>query len=282
MDVDTKVLFRPFVRWAGGKRQLLPELRKRVPATFGRYIEPFVGGGALFWDLAASGRPEVRHAILADMNEELISSYKAIRSSSLNEIIERLAWLQEHHGPTQYAEMRAKNWKDLRSFSAIAVRFIYLNKTCWNGLYRVNRQGRFNVPMGKFKHTPLVCDEPNLRACHEALRGIEIYHQGYVETMAMAKKGDFVYLDPPYLPISKTSDFTAFTATGFGLDDHKRLSEEALKLKRRGVNVLLSNSGCDDIRRIYEKDFKIEEVSARRMINSNYMLRGNVSEFLIS
>lgn len=260
----------PFIKWVGGKRQLLPELRARVPSKFGRYFEPFVGGGALFFDLA----PEL--ASLTDMNERLVRTYRGVRDD-VNGVI---ALLSEYpHEERFYYDLRAVDI-DTRSDVEVAARFIYLNKTCFNGLYRENKAGRFNVPFGRYTN-PTICDEEALRACSEALKGAHIAVLDFEAAVADAEAGDFVYFDPPYVPLTATSNFTSYTSGGFTQADQLRLRNLALDLKRRGVNVLLSNSSTGAVRELYADGFVVEEVSARRAVNSKASGRGAVKELLV-
>jgi len=261
---------RPFLKWAGGKRQLLPELRARMPATFGRYFEPFVGGGALFFDVAP------KEATLADVNDRLIRTYRAVRDSVENVIglLETYPYEREF-----FDRMRALDVDSLGDVG-VAAWFIYVNRAGFNGLYRVNRAGRFNVPFGRYTN-PTICDAPTLRACSEALQGVELRVSDFAALGAVA--GDFVYFDPPYVPLSATSSFTGYASGGFGLDDQRRLRGVARSLAERGVHVLLSNSSSPLVRDLYGgPPFVIEEVNATRAINSKTEGRGAVKEVLIS
>jgi DNA adenine methylase len=273
---------RPFVRFVGGKTQLLPELRKHVPADFGSYFEPFVGGGAMFWDLAASGRLVGEGRVeLGDMNEALVVAYSWIRDD-VDAVIASLTGLAiEHAGDaagTFKREVAATvGWC---SCALCAARFIYLLKTDFNGLWRTNQSGRFNVPIGKFTKPPTICDEPLLRACSAVLQGVCVMRQDFVVTMADAKAGDLVYCDCPYWPVNETSNFTGYTKGGFTRDDQVRLRDMAWLLKQRGVHVLLSNADVTAVRELY-KDFEIHAVQARRNVNSKASARGAVGEVII-
>jgi DNA adenine methylase len=261
---------RPFVKWAGGKRQLLPELLRRCPPAFGRYFEPFLGGGALFFAL----RP--REATLADVNARLIRTYEGIRDD-VDGVIGLLSGYR--HDEAFFYEMR--EWDiDTRSDAEVAAWFIYLNKTGYNGLYRVNKGDRFNVPFGRYDN-PTICDPPLLRACSAALRGAHLVVEDFEPVARRAKEGDFVYFDPPYAPLSATSSFTSYTSTGFGPEQQTLLRDLALDLKRRGVQVLLSNSATPFVRELYGEGFDVREVSATRMVNSKASGRGAITELLI-
>lgn len=265
---------RPFCKWVGGKRQLLPQLLPFVPAEFGAYHEPFVGGGALFFALASD---RMISATLSDDNERLIRTYRAIRDD-----VEGVIGLLRGYPYDKrfYLNLRAVDI-DSRSDVEVAAWFIYLNKTCFNGLYRVNRDDRFNVPFGKFKTAPTILDEENLRACSKVLALAHLCAGDFGMVADQAAAGDFVYFDPPYIPLSVTSSFTSYTAGKFSMKEHARLREVALSLKRRGVYVLLSNSSSSVVRTMYQDDFEIVTVQARRSVNSNADGRGAIAEVLI-
>jgi DNA adenine methylase len=281
----------PFLKWAGSKRQLLLELHRRIPSDFGRYFEPFVGGGALFFSLRDMGRRVGDpctgiggcDVILNDSNRWLIETYRAIRDN-VNGVIKFLHGYEEHYrkdGEKFYYIVR-KNAPTLLADRAAA--FIFLNKTGFNGLFRVNKSGDFNVPHGKRASMPMICDEDNLRACSEALQGVATVHDdfGGLAAAGRADKGDFVYFDCPYWPVSASADFTAYTKEPFGPSEQMRLRNLALTLKRRGVHVLLSNADVEPVRALYAKGFTVERVEARRAINSDASKRGSVGEVLIT
>lgn len=261
---------KPFLKWTGGKRQLLGELTKYVPDEFGTYYEPFVGGGALFFHLMET------RAVLGDANKRLVRTYRGVRDY-VEQVIKRLSLLP--YCPKRFASVRGENPEGLTE-AEVAAWLIYLNKTCYNGLYRVNKKGQFNVPFGRYEN-PTICDTENLRACSRALRNTSLVVGDFEETVAGALPGDFVYFDPPYVPLSKTSNFVAYDKTGFTKDDHVRLRDCALRLKQRGVHVLLSNSSAPFVRELYEKDFELIEVGARRAVNSKAERRGEVKEYII-
>jgi len=268
----------PFVKWAGGKRAMMPELLKRVPKTFRRYYEPFVGGGALFFALQALGAAD--EAVLADLNQDLTTTYQAVRDDVEGVIVALQKHAKDHSaGPEDYYyDVRSST----RALDAVgtAARFIYLNKTCFNGLYRVNKSGAFNVPFGRYDN-PTICDSDRLRACSQALHGVPVFNTDFRFVAANAGIGDFVYFDPPYVPLSATSDFTSYTKEKFGPAEQTALRDLALDLKRRGVHVLLSNSSA--ARELYSGGyFKIEEVQCRRSVNSKASGRGAIVELLIS
>lgn len=258
----------PFLKWVGGKTQLLPALLNYIPARFNTYVEPFVGGGALFFALQPA------RAVLADSNPELINCYTVVRDrvEDLITVLSTYSYSEEF-----YYSLRAEVPQDavLR-----AARLLYLNRTCYNGLYRVNKQGQFNVPFGRYTN-PIICDVERLRAASYALRNAELHCAGYQETLDLyAKPGDLVYLDPPYHPISKFSDFKRYTTEFFYTEDQRLLAYAVKKLAQQDCTVLASNSYCDFILDIY-KDCKIVEVAARRNINKDPNKRGEVKEVLI-
>lgn len=262
---------RPFLKWAGGKRQLLPCIRKHVPGKFGRYFEPFVGGGALFFDLQ---HPK---STLSDANERLIRTYKAVRDD-VTTVIRLLSKCPYDKG---FYEDAVKIDVDKLTDAQLAAWFIFVNKAGFNGLYRVNKANKFNVPFGTYKN-PRICDEVNLRACSKALQGVELEAGDFAKVLAKAKKGDFVYIDPPYIPASETADFTAYQAGGFTMDDQARLQATAWQLADRGVHVLLSASMTPGTLSLYDSpSFELIEVPAKRSINSDSDKRGDVSELLI-
>jgi DNA adenine methylase len=265
---------RPFVKWPGGKTQLLPELLARVPKEFDTYHEPFVGGGALFWKL------QPKRAVLSDSNTHLIDAYCGVRDE-VDTVIEKL---QDHacvHDADHYAFVRGLVGT-VASMETVAAWVIYLNKTCFNGLWRVNKSGRFNVPMGKFKTPPKICDEENLQACAEVLQGVDLCAQPVKAALQRVNPGDFVYLDPPYVPLSTTANFTGYTAEGFGPADQIDLAYAAADLKAKGAHVLLSNAGTVEVIDLYQSlGFAVDIVQARRSINSKGSARGPVHELLI-
>lgn len=265
----------PFIKWAGGKRQLLPELRKHRPEMFRRYFEPFIGGAALFFDLEPTGG-----AILGDMNPHLVNAYEVVRDE-VDALIHKLLQYKEQHCEEFYYDVRDVifDGDDVTR----AANFIYLNKTGYNGLYRVNRDGGYNVPFGRHKN-PGIFEPDNLRACSQALQGVRVMANGFQVTVEQAERGDFVYFDPPYVPVGGEADFTSYTADGFTLQDQARLRDCALELKKRGVFVLLSNSDTPQVRQLYRhKDFGFEmrRIEAKRAINSSVDKRGPVGELLI-
>jgi DNA adenine methylase len=268
-----RALPAPFLKWAGGKRQLLPRILDLVPARIDTYYEPFVGGGAVFFSLAARGR--FRRAVIGDANAELVTCYTAVRDD-VDGVIARLRKYRNDHD--EYYRVRGKDPARL-SPSARAARVIFLNRCGYNGLYRVNSKGIFNVPFGRYRR-PVICDEGKLRAAAQALRKVKIAWGDFATMLAKPGPNDFVYLDPPYVPISVTSSFTAYAARDFGSAAQERLAETLRALSARGVPALLSNSDCVATRQLYQ-GLDIERIRARRAINSVARGRGLVDEILV-
>lgn len=263
----------PVLKWAGGKRQLLPELVKRVPDAFAAYHEPFVGGGALFFELGSQGR--LTRAYLSDINPSLIDVYLALRDC-VDETIELLK--QHRNEESYYYQIRALKPEEL-SLPARAARIIYLNKTCYNGLFRENRSGQFNVPFGLHKN-PTICDEPNLRAVSRQLQSVDISRRHFSSILETASPGDFVYLDPPYHPVSSTANFTSYDRNGFGVREQIQLRDVFRELTSRGVRVMLSNSDTPFIRELYAGHL-VFQVYASRFVNSKASCRGKVPEVIV-
>lgn len=265
---------RPFVKWVGGKRQLLPEILRRIPKTIDRYYEPFVGGGAVFFAL----RP--RAAYIADLNPDLINAYRVVQSD-VEALIDDLAqhrYAKEHYYKVRDAD-RAADFEQRPAVSR-ASRLIYLNKSCYNGLYRVNSKGHFNTPFGRYTN-PTIVDAENLRACSSALQCAAIERAEFAQIEALVTPQDFVYFDPPYVPLSATAYFTGYQRGGFDLAMQRNLFDLCCRLDSRGVRFLLSNSSAPFVIELYRK-FKIEIVSATRMVNSRAAKRGALAEVLVS
>jgi DNA adenine methylase len=286
---------RPLLKWAGGKRQLLTALRRFYPVRFRRYVEPFVGSGAVFFDLYNAGLLQRRDARLTDVNPDLISCYEAVRDRT-EEVIAILKGLEAEHrlrGADAYYEWRA--WFNrLRASGAghaggavgaeLAAIFIYLNRTGFNGLYRVNRDGAFNVPAGRYVK-PRICDPDHVRAVARALRetGAVLRCAPFDAALHGTGIGDFIYCDPPYAPLSRTSSFAHYTAGGFGPTEQIRLQEAVAAAARRGAHVIVSNSSAPEIERGYTRaGLSVGRVPARRAINSRASLRGPVDELIIT
>ncbi len=278
LDTPEAMLPKPFLKWVGGKRQLVPELLVRIEKLdeFGRYHEPFVGGGALFFELARRNALGRKKAYLSDSNPNLIAAYKGVQED-VDGLVDLLETHKAKHSPEYYYEVRGEK---PTSNIARAARIIYMNKTCYNGLYRENSRGEFNVPVGRYKN-PLICDAPALRAASTALKHAKLTVAHFDKVRENAEAGDLVYFDPPYVPVSKTASFTDYAAGGFGMDMQEHLAEVFAELDANGVHVLLSNSMTKIVEDLYKK-FRVESVYATRAINSRADRRGKIAEALIS
>lgn len=262
----------PFIKWAGGKGALLPQLERHFPERdhYQRYFEPFLGGGAVFFHLCPT------RSQLFDVNRELIEVYMTVRDN-VEGLIEALA---VHTNDAEHF-YKVRSYR-LTALSPVerAARFIFLNRTCYNGLFRVNRRGQFNVPFGNYRN-PTICDPITLRSASQALARAKLGVADFEEAVVDARAGDFVYMDPPYAPLSTTSSFTSYTSGGFAWDEQVRLARVFRELTDRGSKVALSNSATPPIRHLY-RDYHIHEVSARRSINSNGNGRGAITELLVT
>ncbi|WP_414576395.1 DNA adenine methylase [Anabaena sp. CCY 9402-a] len=272
-EISKETCPRPFLKWAGGKGRLIQQYIPYLPKNYQNYYEPFLGGGALFFYL----RPQ--RAILTDINAELITVYRCVR----DHVEELILLLKEHklrHGKDYYYSIRANSsGNDLEK----AARFIYLNKTCYNGLYRVNSQGKFNVPLGKYTN-PNICPEDLLRAASATLTTSKIKQADFTDILNYATGSeDFVFCDPPYHPVSSTSYFTSYHQSSFSEKEQEKLRNICAELASRGVKVVICNSDADFIRNLYKEiEFKIYIIEAARSINSNIQKRGMVKELLIT
>jgi DNA adenine methylase len=272
----------PFVKWAGGKGQLLSQLDEHFPTIFARYVEPFVGGGAVFFHLYRQGRLDGKEVVLIDGLEELINVYRVIQAR-----VEALIAALRDHEPHKLDKdyyYQVRNWDRSddyaqRSDVERAARFIFLNRTCYNGLYRVNRRGQFNVPFGRYRN-PTICDEPPLRTVSWALQGVTLLSGDFTRCLEHVRRGDFVYLDPPYHPLTETANFTSYTPDDFGAEDQERLAELFRELDRRGCQVMLSNSATGLVRDLYA-GYEQVEVQAIRAISSKGDRRGAIPELLV-
>ncbi|AFY75396.1 DNA adenine methylase Dam [Synechococcus sp. PCC 7502] len=279
---SNNLILRPFLKWAGGKRQLLPVLRQYIPKNFSSstYFEPFVGAGALLFDL------QPKKAVINDANKELINCYQTIKDNP-DELLELTREYQKNISKDRYYELRELDRKpDFEKLSNVqrAARIIYLNKTCFNGLFRVNSQGQFNVPYGDNKN-PIVADDAVIKAISKYLNNnnIIITDKDFKEAVSTTKKGDFIYFDPPYDPLSDSSSFTGYDLSGFGKDEQRRLKEVCDELVDKGCKVLLSNSSTDFIKELYSDKnyYTCQEVKANRHINSVGTSRGKINEILV-
>jgi DNA adenine methylase len=297
---------RPLLKWAGGKRQLLRALETYYPASFDRYIEPFVGSGAVFFHLASTGALDGRAVFLSDINVDLIGTYSAVRDRT-TEVIAALASLEREHrkrGDQCYYDVRDRRFNPQRARlladipaeamaagypAALAAMFIFLNRTGFNGLFRLNRRGEFNVPAGRYTD-PTICDAEHVRTVADTLRrtGAVLAYRAFDEAIGQAGAGDFLYCDPPYAPLSRTSNFASYTAGGFTMFDQWRLQKAVVQACQRGAHVVVSNSSAEEIHAAYGNrdaraaQLKIHAVPARRAINSRASSRGAVNELIIT
>lgn len=262
----------PFVKWVGGKRTIISELVSKLPNKINDYYEPFVGGGALFFEI----NKKTKNCYLSDVNSDLVIAYNVIKENP-KKLIESLKKHHKKHSEEHYYRVRSQH--ELQDSVEIASRFLYLNKTCYNGLYRVNKKDQFNVSLGKYKN-PNIIQEENIKLCNKVLKNTIIECKDFQDINP--KQDDFVYFDPPYYPISITS-FTNYSKLGFTEKDQLRLRNFAVELTKRGVNIMLSNSYSSFIMNLYkDKIFKIKLLEAPRFVNSNLTKRGNVKEILIT
>ena len=271
VKINRSIQPKPFVKWLGGKRSIMKELLKHIPKDIKDYYEPFVGGGALFFEIYNM----VDFSYLSDLNVDLIVAYNIIKSNP-QDLIERLKVYQEKHNEEHYYLTR--KLQALEQPVENSARFIYLMKTCYNGLYRVNKKNEFNTPIGSYEN-PIICDEANLFLVSKALKHADIKYKDF--TKISPKKGDFVYFDPPYHP-TKDDSFIKYVSNGFTEKDQTRLRDFALELSKNGINVMISNSDSDFIIDIYKKNFNIDKVPAPRVVNCKADKRQSVFETLIT
>lgn len=275
---DSMIQAKPFLKWAGGKRQLLEQFNDFFPENYSVYYEPMVGGGAVFFHLAP------HKAVLNDTNEDLIKAFKVVRDNA-EKLIEILKIYEEKHNEDFYYETRdnfnefKKKGKESQQIKLVA-QLIYLNHTCFNGLYRVNQSGEFNVPIGSYRN-PTISDEENLRKVSKILQDVELMCGDFENILPLVNSNDFVYFDPPYHPINKTSNFTEYAKNGFIEKDQVRLASFFEILDKKGVKLMLSNSNSKFIRELY-KDFSIHVVKANRSINSKGDQRGKIKEIVVT
>jgi len=295
---------RPILKWAGGKRQLLPELRPFYPRRFDRYVEPFLGSGAVFLDLLNQGLLHGRKVAVSDINADVIGCYRCVRDtpSQVIKALRALAVDYRSGGAAHFYEIRDAAFNPARRVvhasedpvaaytPALAAMLIYLNRTGFNGLFRVNSRGDFNVPAGRYS-SPTICDEETLYSWSEALSrpGVTLRMASFERVLAAARANDFIYLDPPYAPLTATSRFTSYTAGGFGAEAQEALQRAVIAAAACGAKVLLSNSAAPQIRALYARHraarsagLRATTVEARRAINSRAEQRGPVREYLIT
>jgi len=297
------VAAKPLLKWAGGKRQLLPELRRFYPADFGRYIEPFVGSGAVFFDLYNAGRLRTTQAILVDSNADLIGCYEAVRDApdDVARVLDELAAGHARDARGHYYTVRDDRFNPLRArlrqpdgriqyTAELAAMLIYLNRTGFNGLFRVNSKGEFNVPAGRYEK-PKIVDRARLQEVSQALGapGVRLIMGSFDVVSEIAAPRDFLYFDPPYAPVSATARFTSYTSRTFGSSDQQRLQQVVVDLVRRGCHVVVSNSTAKEIEHLYDANaearaagLQAHRAMARRSVNSDAARRGPVAEYVIT
>lgn len=273
-------MIAPLLKWAGGKRQLRSELTRRLPDRWGTYFEPFIGGGALLVELANTGRLE--HAVIGDKNPELVNLYRVVKQDP-DGLTHALADAKFRNDDESFRQLKAE-------FNALigtrkrpvdrAALFVYLNKHSYNGLWRVNRKGQYNVPFGKHTRLSLPSYE-SIRKFSSMLRDMTLMHADFEQIVRTAKHGDYVYFDPPYHPLSKTARFTDYTTGGFSFEDQERLAGVFRRLSKKGVRLMLSNSSTDEIYNLYD-GFSIDIVPAKRFINCKGEKRSGASELIIT
>jgi len=271
-----KKMVPTLVKWAGGKKQLLKQIEEFLPSRIENYIEPFVGGGAVAFFILK--KYSVKNVFISDINKELVKAYQQIKKNP-KPLIKKLKEHKENHCKEYYYKVRSYDVNSLTDLELIA-RFIYLNKTCFNGLYRVNSKGGFNVPMGDYKN-PCVCSEEDLNEISNLLKNTTIKKMNFKEVLKYAKKGDFIYFDPPYHPLENSKSFTTYTKNNFIESDQRDLANVFQTLDKRGCKVMLSNSDTPLIKELYKK-YNIHVLKATRRINSNAKGRGKINEFLIT
>jgi DNA adenine methylase len=267
---------KPFMKWAGGKSKLVQRITARLPAYMPTYHEPFLGGGATLFELARQGR--FKKAIVSDANPELVALWTVVQRN-VDGLIRELSDRKKYaYSKDRYLEIRGYANSDMSDIQA-AARTLYLNKTCFNGLYRVNRLGEFNVPFGRYVN-PTICDEAGLRSASRALANVTILNKDFEKACKDARPGDGVYFDPPYIPASFTSKFTSYTASGFRIDEHERLASLFGTLARSGVRVVLSNSMTKDTLRLYGK-YDRDEILGSRNVGGPASYRNPAKEVIV-
>jgi DNA adenine methylase len=278
------MIAKPFIKWVGGKGKLVPELEKYFPKKITRYFEPFIGGGAVFYEVIKSNNLEF--SLVNDINKKLITTYQQIKTRP-NELISNLEKLEKEYKKKTEEEreiffylIRDKYNKEKLEDSDISAYLIFLNKTCFNGMYRENSKGEYNVPFGD-QRNPTICDKENLLVVSECLKNTKITNLSFEESIEDCKKGDFIYFDPPYYPINGTSKFTSYSKDNFGQNEQIRLRDVFKKLSDKGCLVMLSNSNTEFIKDLY-KDFKINFIDAARSINSKGKKRGKIKEIVVT
>ena len=273
--------YQPFIKWVGGKRGLLEQILPYLPNNFNNYYEPFVGGGALFFELFSHGLLRNKKVVLSDINSELINTYLVVKNNPHALISELEKYKKQHSKEFYYKIRELDRQKDYDKLSSLdkATRFIYLNKTCYNGLYRVNKKGYFNTPIGRYKN-PNIADRETILNASEALQNVTIKHQSFEEIIKEVQKDDFVYFDPPYYPLNNSSNFTSYDSNTFLKNEQLRLFELFDRLNSNGIKVVQTNSDTEFIKVLYKK-YYINILITKRSINCKNNGRGKITEVLI-
>jgi len=282
MNKEKVIKYQPFIKWVGGKRGLLTQLLERFPEEFNNYHEPFLGGGAVFFELYSKGLLKNKEIYLSDINSELINTYNVIKNSP-NELINNLKCFKNQHSKEFYYEIRSLDRKEgFKNLSNIerATRFIYLNKTCFNGLYRVNKKGFFNNSIGSYKN-PNIADIDTIMNASESLQNVNILNSKFNEVLNNVAKNDLVYLDPPYYPLDNKKSFTAYSEFDFLEKEQQELFTIFEELNKKECSIFHSNSDTNFIKELY-KDYNINYIQANRFLNSKSSGRGKINELLIN
>lgn len=277
MDKKEGINVPTFLKWAGGKRQILDQLSLLLPKKITRYFEPFIGGGAMFFDIKQRFKP--RFSLVSDINPDLINAYHFIKDD-VDKLIESLKEIKKtNHSKEAFYEKR-KEYNSTHDRLKKAALLIYLNKTCFNGLFRVNSKGEFNVPFGRYKN-PAILQESRLRLASHLLQDTDIRLFDFDNILPLVEGGDFIYLDPPYFPLNGTSNFTSYQIGAFGTEQQRRLATLFRQLDKKGCNIMLSNSNTPLIRDLY-KGYTFVTIKAKRMINCKGSRRGEIDEYVIT
>lgn len=275
VKTTAKKYAKPIVKWAGGKSKTAKLILPEILDTYNTYYEPFFGGGAMFFELLKLKK--FKRAVIGDSNQDLMLTYEVIQNE-VNSLIIELKRKKYKYDKKVYLKIRSQNPFNLTNTER-AARFIYLNKTCFNGLWRVNKSGQFNVPFGKYEN-PLICNEENLKLVSEALKKVKLIQDDFENIVKGAKQGDLVYFDPPYIPLSNTSKFTSYNSVGFSEEDHWKLRGLFGKLVKNGVKTILTNSSSPLSYKLYS-EFKIIEIQGQRVIGGPVNYRQPVTELIV-
>ncbi|MFH2020251.1 MAG: DNA adenine methylase [archaeon] len=268
-----------FIKWAGGKEKLLSQFKPFLPKKLETYYEPFLGGGAVFFFVSQIVKP--KKIVLSDVNHLLIELYKNVKEDP-DQLIQLLQVHKENHlvGKSEYYYKMRDKFNQLQNTIKKSALFLFLNKTCFNGLYRENSKGEFNVPIGSYKN-PSIYNPDDIKRASRLLKNVELIEQDFEKILPLVKRGDFVYMDPPYHPVSETSSFTSYSKDDFGVEDQKRLAEFCRKLNKKGVQFMLSNSDTELIKKLYS-EFKIHIVTVRRLISADKSKRNMINEVVVT